>query len=988
MKRLIFAGLLFCSLITVPVQAQVWTHVGPKSTNNSSDNHFETSQMNNIIKSPYNDNHFFASGAFGGLWVSYNGCNNWTNINTNPNFFYGVSDICFVNASEILVANFLPGKVENGVHQDISSRISRYDYENSTWTNLAVLPNPGSLPYTINTVLVSPANSQVYFAATTIGLFRSANSGASWTEVAPYNFENIVIVPQTGGAYKYYASGSNTDGDYGTPRGDVMLMESANGITWTAVNVTIPIPPEYIYSHGMICIGPVSGNDHDLFMQVVATNVPANPMAHDIYNWSNGRIFIYKIAFVNGSPVLTSINPASGTYSSGGFPARMCIAYDPVNAGVYWGSALLYFKRISDPETLRMVKPGKHAGINGQVHDDMHDIKIYTIGGQPTLFVACDGGIVKSLLPNFGQDDPDSHIYFSAMNNNLDVCLVNGFSGAATNSNLYLIGGQDIVNTDIYNAATGKNDFTHQTWENDGGHIDKFNDQFMVLDRSSYINGSNDTSVSNDSKYYLSFDGGENLSHMKIYYSPLSAAPFQSNTQVLDQSWHSTQSFATHLYYQDPYRPGRIFFGKHNLGIYQYEAVTNNFARKVNLADLTPTWCEWSGGWAAVRGISFSPQTPNSMHFLLNGTDPGSSGNPPTYPTVIKYIGNNLDDCWDGHNMHADAQNNPQWANLMLNFWQNFSTLTGCSGCTNLAVADQYKVNFLEIETSPWNKNVIYVLVDIPNNPQVKILKYDGTSWSNYSNGLPVNETPFSMVMDLGSNDGIYLSTDRAVYYRHATNSAWIPFTDGNLPVLLKRQMEINYMDNTVRVGTFGRGIWKSPLKCPGSAQPVNNSSPIPANIYESDDILVSKNTLQTGGPTAFRGTTNVTLNPGFYAYGRTTENTYVLAYIHGCTTPGTSAGWRAQEAPVSDVEKNEPAEMDFNVYPNPGEGEFTLNFREQEGGRIDVYSVYGTLICSINTSEERQTYTVDLTKQPAGVYLVTFTASSGEKITKRIIRN
>jgi hypothetical protein len=40
---------------------------------------------------------------------------------------------------------------------------------------------------------------------------------------------------------------------------------------------------------------------------------------------------------------------------------------------------------------------------------------------------------------------------------------------------------------------------------------------------------------------------------------------------------------------------------------------------------------------------------------------------------------------------------------------------------------------------------------------------------------------------------------------------SWIDFS-GNYPKLNSEQLEINYLEGTLRAGTFGLGIWKTPL--------------------------------------------------------------------------------------------------------------------------------------------------------------------------------
>lgn len=963
MRSLLIWTFLVCSVCPSLLHGQNWTHVGPKSTspdaqgNPDPNNGFETSQVNTVVVDPANTSHLFVAGRFAGLWESINGGASWTPVNSNITGCGGVSDVVFLNSSSIIISSWTENK-------STPSRLAKYDFVAQTWQLLTAFPYTPGEKIVTNQLRISPANSAVYFAATSVGLFRSDNSGLTWTRVVSGFVESMIIVETGGGSYKYYISGSTAESSF-LPTGTALLMESTNGIGYAPMNLPFAINPAYDRSHGLMCYGTsTGGTNHDFYVVLYAATG----------SWGSGTAYAFKITVTNIKTITDLTSSGMGTCCNDPYnPNRSALVYDDVNAVLYFGSKELVIIKTTGTPGYTIQNGGLNTEL-GNFHMDIHDLEIFTLGGgQKYLFMTGDGGVARKPVIA-GQQ---LVINYEPLNYGLDVCLINGFSGASANPDLYVIGGQDIVNTDIYDAGLGRNIATHFTWENDGGFINKFDNQQIFIDKDAY-----------NQFYRTSADGGLSFSANKSFYDPNASAPFASSGS-LNANHAAIQGFSTRLFYQDPYRPNRVFFGKHLDGIYQYDFVSGFFVRKVNLADLTPVWTEWSGGWAAIRGMSFSPETPNSMHFIVNGTDPGNTQNQPTLPTVIKYIGNNLDDCWPGHYMNTDAGGNPQWANLMINFWQNLATLTGCSGCVSLSTADMYKVNFLEIETSPWDKNVIYVLVEVPNNPHIKVLKYNGTSWSNASTGIPVTDRPYSMIMDIGSNDAIYLSTDKGIYYKHGTSSTWTPYMDGELPIMQARQVEINYTENTVRAGLYGRGIWKSPLVCPGSNNPVNNAAPIPAAIYESDDIVASKNTLQNGAPTAFRATRFVQLNPGFVASGVATDNRYVLAYIHGCNTSGTSVGWRGQDAQeVFAAPGAGENEMPFDVYPNPGHGEFTIRFSDVPQAQLDVYSVYGELVHTEKTSPGNNNHVLQLSALAKGVYILKVTTDGRQVHSKKIIIN
>ncbi|MBP6302230.1 MAG: T9SS type A sorting domain-containing protein [Bacteroidia bacterium] len=72
-------------------------------------------------------------------------------------------------------------------------------------------------------------------------------------------------------------------------------------------------------------------------------------------------------------------------------------------------------------------------------------------------------------------------------------------------------------------------------------------------------------------------------------------------------------------------------------------------------------------------------------------------------------------------------------------------------------------------------------------------------------------------------SDRLYAGFQNGIYYFQMSevnnqNAKWHRFmstTTGELPAVAIRDIEINYLTNTIYAATFGRGIWESPLPCP-----------------------------------------------------------------------------------------------------------------------------------------------------------------------------
>ncbi len=981
--------LLFAAACSVHSQNGNWGFVGPVSNNNLTGSEFETAQLNKIVIDPANPNHLFTGGPFGGLWectstdhINYN----WQPVNTNPCGFNGVLGLAFQNSTTLIVGNYHMGYNPGTGGMDYSSGVCLYNFSTQTWSSLS--PLPVSQTYLIKNVAILPNNPSVIFVCTSIGLFRSSNGGVTWAQPITNNYvENIVFVQKSNGTnYFCYAAGSKTIGlNWGEPVGAALVMESSDdGVTFPtdlSSMVTVGCNPTTYRQHCMACLGQQGSMSGQRDVFILSTQTPGTPQGWDPYGWDNyaGQLFLDKISKNINTLAVTStaLAPSCSTSFAGYGGTRMALGFDPYNNWVWFGSTYMNYYDLTTSTVSSYVAASFHS-TGGGIHNDMHDIAVQSYGGQYEMYVAHDGGVVRTSLST------GTVPYFNRLNNGLNVCLTNGFSGSEDHPEIYAVGGGDIVNTDIYDANLQRNKYTQPTWENDGALIDKFNDQNIILDLSNY-----------SCSYATSIDGGQTISGGTSFYNPAAGSTFALGAVEATQNG---QGFTTRQYYQDPYRPGRIYYGKgwsylnwggtdHGVGLCQYDFSTRKFINKLIPCLLQPGGYVSGGGtWvtegAPIRGMSFSPQTPNSFHCIVSASGwPYSSS-----PAIIKYIGNNFDDVWVGHN---DAYNtsSPQWANVAPNF-TTLSSMTNCGSCNNVTGTNLYGVDFKDIETSPWNKDVIYVSVYIPNNPGVIILKYDGTNWSNYSNGLPAGDYPFSMIMDHASNDGIYIGTDYGVYYRDASMSSWIPYNN-NLPIMISKQLEINYKENTVRAGLAGRGIWKSSLSCP-TLSTLNLTTPIAANFYEATNVTASSNATMLTKPTVLRGTNSVTLNPGFVATGTSTANTYLFAFIHGCSGGSTSSyqyyrTTYADALPKDIIEAAAELKETIRVYPNPNEGKFTVAFyneeeeeeRERHSGKekereasVYIYSLTGNKIF-VKEGIKEDHITIDISAQPKGVYML-----------------
>ncbi|MEL6810402.1 MAG: T9SS type A sorting domain-containing protein [Bacteroidota bacterium] len=83
-----------------------------------------------------------------------------------------------------------------------------------------------------------------------------------------------------------------------------------------------------------------------------------------------------------------------------------------------------------------------------------------------------------------------------------------------------------------------------------------------------------------------------------------------------------------------------------------------------------------------------------------------------------------------------------------------------------------------------------------------------GASWINYTKNLPP-ATAYSLVWDDNGEDGLYVGTNRSVYYIDNTRENWVGYNN-NLPKIRITNLQINNVNNKIYAATLGRGVWVS----------------------------------------------------------------------------------------------------------------------------------------------------------------------------------
>jgi len=172
------------------------------------------------------------------------------------------------------------------------------------------------------------------------------------------------------------------------------------------------------------------------------------------------------------------------------------------------------------------------------------------------------------------------------------------------------------------------------------------------------------------------------------------------------------------------------------------------------------------------------------------------------------------------------------------------------------------------IAIHPSNPDLIAVsLSGYDEGEKLYISRDAGDSWTNHSFNLP--NIPANCVTFYNDpQEALYVGMDVGVYYIDSTLSQYETFMEG-LPNVIVSELEINYINNKIRAGTYGRGLWESDIHM---SEPIAN--------FEADHTLIPTGhhvnfvSLSFGPPTIYEWTfeggtpsTSNEMDPGNIVY-------------------------------------------------------------------------------------------------------------------------
>lgn len=188
-----------------------WEFIGPRNFAGG----YANGRINGITYDPNDENTYYAAAASGGIWKTVDRGVNWTPLtDTQPSLGSSAVAVDPDDSNTIYAGT---GDYDNGAAPPFG--MLKSTDAGLTWTLLS-----GSAPFSgsaIHRIMVDTYNTQNIYACTSNGLWRSTDSGGTFTRVLTGSVSNVV--------YNAYGSRLYAAVDYDN------IYSSPDGVTWGAV---------------------------------------------------------------------------------------------------------------------------------------------------------------------------------------------------------------------------------------------------------------------------------------------------------------------------------------------------------------------------------------------------------------------------------------------------------------------------------------------------------------------------------------------------------------------------------------------------------------------------------------------------------------------------------------------------------------------------------------------------------------------------------
>lgn len=307
---------------------------------------------------PLGTNTIYVGAAAGGLWTSTNGGATWT-TNTDQIASLGVSDIAIDPSSPnimYMATGDFDGAATGFSQGDTKSvGVLKSTDGGATWNATGLAWTTSQLRF-ISKILINPLNTIEVFAFTSVGIYRTRNSGTTWSLVTAGYYKDAEYKPGDTTTI-YAANGSNVYRSVNGGQSFSNTSFNSTGLGQIRIAVTAA-DPNYLYIVG------------------------------DLASGAFGRLVLSTNSAATFSTMSTTPNVLGGT--QGWYD--LTIAASPINRDEVIVGGVDLWKSTNGGATWTQITSGYGAG-PPYIHPDQHDV-VYQTG--TTIYAVHDGGVSRS----------------------------------------------------------------------------------------------------------------------------------------------------------------------------------------------------------------------------------------------------------------------------------------------------------------------------------------------------------------------------------------------------------------------------------------------------------------------------------------------------------------------------------------------------------------------------------------------------------------
>lgn len=766
-----------------------WNHVGPFDGNALNG----IGRVNCVTFHPDNNDIIFIGAPAGGIWKSTDKGVTWsTNTDLLPNL--GVSAIAI------------------DPHHPDTMYIATGDRDAADTYSIGVLKstdggqtwNTTGLSYTVNMsrrvggIYINPKNTQEVVVATRVGIHRSTDGGATFSNVQGGSWQMMTFVP---GATDTLFAGSNAGGN--------IVRSTDAGATWSSVSNGLP-------TSGATRVEIATTADDPNY--VYALFSASNNGLYGVYRSTDGGVtWSQRYSGASRNLLHWDVNPGGNTAggSTGGQAwYDLAIAVSPLNRDLVYVGGVNIWRSLNGGAGWSLSAHWYGGGGAAFAHADQHWFTFEP--GTNTLFVGNDGGVYST----------SNGTNYTELSNGLHITQYYKIDVTEADEDLTTAGAQD-----------------------NGSHLMDGTNWSRVLGGDGMDNAiaENNPNIMYASSQYGNF--GKSTNRGQSFNATFNLPP------------NGTGQWVTPILI-DPNNDNVVYIGYDQL-------------------------------WKTTNaGLSFS-QTSSSIAGNTAGIDVIAVA--PSNSNVV-YVGINDD-------VYRSSNGGTSWTLISGN-------ITNTRPVTDIAISDVDE-NHIWITKSGYD-----------NGTKVFESINAGANWMNISGSLP-NLPVNTIIYQNGSNGAIYVGTDIGVYYRDAGASDWTAFMNG-LPNTIVNDLEIHYTTGVIRAGTYGRGVWESPLANSFLGAPVAGLEVNPGSICDMNHTVVLKD-VSIYAPTNW----DWTIYPSTYQFVNGTNaqsrNPEVVFTAKGQYTVQLIASNRFGSDTVVEVNT-----LNYGGYPLPFTDDFSNNIDEE----------------------------------------------------------